>query len=279
MGSHGKGDKKEEISLYYAVLFLVKVMSPPLHRDERCHHDTSPPHAAWRGWQTFAISVHVRPAGRTIFRVVILVFGLAHCERAVEAGDLHRFATVPALAVSNTDSRVGGIHYIAIQLDEDDSGRGPTIDFSEQLRGSTVGQEWKAGVRAAVAAAGRVMGADTRYWTVTVRNASYNSYTEGASASSAIAVGLIAARRGDTLNQDVAITGAVLPDGRLLEADGLPAKLDGAARGNMRLLLIPRGQARTDEWDLMEQGRQRNVTVIEVGTLHEAYELMVRRPP
>jgi predicted S18 family serine protease len=218
-------------------------------------------------------------AGRKLLHLTVLFAGLAECGGDLEAADSHRLATVPALAVSTTDSRLGGIHYIVLQLDEDGDGRGPTISFSEQFRGSAVGEEWKAGVRAAVAAAGRVMGADTRNWTVTVRNRSYSSYTEGASASSAIAVALIAARRGDSLNQDVAITGAVSVEGRLLEVDGLPAKLDGAARGNMRLLLIPKGQARTDEWDLIEQGRQRNVTVIEVGTLQEAYELMVRRPP
>jgi predicted ATP-dependent protease len=205
--------------------------------------------------------------------------GLADWGDGIEAADSHRLATVPALAVSTTDSRLGGIHYIVIQLDEDREGRGPTIQFSEQSRGSAVGEEWKAGVRAAVAAAGLVLGADTRHWTVTVRNRSYNSYTEGASASVAVAVALIAAQRGETLNQDVAITAAISPEGRLLEVDGLPAKLDGAARGNMRLLLIPRGQARTADWDLMEQGKQRHVTVIEVGTLEEAYELMVGRRP
>ena len=232
-----------------------------------------------RGLRAFAIYVHVTTAGRTLLHVAVLLSGLTAFGGDLTAGDSHRLATVPALAVSATDSRIGGIHYIVIQLDEDGGGRGPTIQFSEQLRGSTVGEEWKAGVRVAVAAAGRVMGADTRNWTVTVRNRSYSSYTEGASASGAIAVALIAARRGETLNQDVAMTATVSPEGRLLEVDGLPAKLDGAARGHMRLLLIPKGQARTDEWDLLEQGRQRNVTVIEVGTLEEAYELMVGRRP
>lgn len=240
---------------------------------------TQTAHAAWRGLRAFAIPVHVATVGRTILRAAIFLFGLPGCGSAVEAGDFHRFATVPALAVSDTDSRVGGIHYIAVQLDEDGNGRGPTIDFSEHLRGSMVGEEWKAGVRAAVAAAGRAMGADTRNWTVTVRNRSYNSYTDGASASAAIAVALIAARRGETLSQDVAMSAGVSPEGRLLEVDGLPAKLDGAARGHMRLLLIPKGQGRTDDWDLLELGQRRNVTVIEVGTLQEAYDLMVRRPP
>jgi len=216
---------------------------------------------------------------RQLLLLAAFLAGIAHWGDGIEAADLHRLATVPALAVSTTDGRIGGLHYIVIQLDEDGQGRGPTIQFSEHLRGSAVGEEWKAGVRAAVAAAGRILGADTRNWTVTVRNRSYSSYTEGASASSAIAVALIAARRGESLNGDVAITGAVSSEGHLLEVDGLPAKLDGAARGNMRLLLIPKGQARTADWDLIEQGKQRNVSVIEVGTLQEAYDLMVDRRP
>ena len=43
---------------------------------------------------------------------------------------------------------------------------------------------------------------------------------------------------------------------------------------NMHTLLVPKGQARTEEWDLPQLGRLRNITVIEVGSLREAYELM-----
>jgi len=226
---------------------------------------------------TLCYIVQLMTTGRIILYLAILVFGLAECGGFADAADFHRLATVPALAVSATNNHVGDIHYIIVQLDEDGAGQGPMIAFSEQFRGSTVGEEWKAGVRAAVAAAGRITGADTRNWSVTVRNRSHHSYTEGASASAAIAVALIAAQLGESLNQDVAMSASVSPEGRLLEVDGLPAKLDGAARGNMRVLLIPKGQGKTEEWDLLEQAKQRNVTVIEVGTLQEAYDLMVHR--
>jgi len=42
----------------------------------------------------------------------------------------------------------------------------------------------------------------------------------------------------------------------------------------MRAMLVPKGEARTSQWDLFELGRQRNVSVVEVGTLREAYEFM-----
>lgn len=47
----------------------------------------------------------------------------------------------------------------------------------------------------------------------------------------------------------------------------------------MHIMLVPAGQARTDEWDLVELGRQRNIMVIEVGTLKEAYEVMAGQRP
>lgn len=192
----------------------------------------------------------------------------------------HGLATVPALAVGVIGgAEVGSVHYIVIQLDEDRMSRGPTIQFSERSRGSAVGDEWKEGVQTAVAAAAQAVKEDARAWTVTIKNQAYANYTNGASASSAIAVGLMAAWRGDALRPDAVITGLITADGRIQPVAGLPSKLEGAARSNMHLMLIPAGQARTDEWDLFELGRQRNITIIEVGTLNEAYEFMAGRRP
>jgi hypothetical protein len=192
----------------------------------------------------------------------------------------HRFATVPALAVGlSGGSEVGSLHYIVIQLDEDHLSRGPTVQFSQQSRGSAVGDEWKEGVQIAIIAAARAVKEDAKGWTVTIKNRAYATYTDGASASSAIAVGLMAAWRGDALRQDAVLTGLITPDGRIEPVGSLPSKLEGAARANMQTILIPSGQARTDEWDLLELGRQKNIMVIEVGTLNEAYEFMAGQRP
>ena len=191
------------------------------------------------------------------------------------ADSLHRYATVTALAVGIINGTpIGGVHYIAIQLDYDPQGQGPRILFSERRRGSIVGDGWKEGVRVATVAASYAMEQDARYWTVTIQNRTNHSLTDGSSASAAIAVGIMAAWRGDTVRSDVVLTGAIRPNGDIGRVDGLLSKLDGAARAHLHMLLVPKGQARTPEWDLIEQGSQQNITVVEVGSLAEAYERM-----
>jgi len=197
---------------------------------------------------------------------------------SIGLADPHQFATVPALAVTTSGGKErGGLHFIVIQLDRDPARRGPTIQFSERFMGSAVGDDWKEGVHVAVAAAAATMGEDPRYWTLTIRNRSLVALTIGSSASSAVAVGIMAAWRGDALQPDVALTGAIRPDGRIGEVGGLPSKLEGAAAASMRTMLVPKGQARTSEWDLIQLGRERNISVVEVSTLREAYELMTGR--
>ncbi len=186
-----------------------------------------------------------------------------------------RYMTVPALAASQINGQqVGNVHYIVLQLSRDPQGRGPTILFSESSAGSVVDEVWKDGARAAIVAAARVMGEDARNWTLTIKNRSRFSLSSGSSASSAIAVGIIAAWRGDTLRSGIVLTGVITPEGRIEDVGDLPAKLQGAVAANMHAMLVPKGEAKTDEWDLYELGQQRNIAVVEVGTLQEAYEIM-----
>lgn len=224
-----------------------------------------------------------RPGHRTLVLVVFMASAVATiCSWSTSLAEPHRFATVPALGVSVIRGKeIGGVHYIAIQLDRDPERRGPTILFNEISLGggSVVGKEWKEGVRIAVAAAADVLGEDQRNWTVTIKNRSYNSLTEGASASSAVAVGIMAAWRGDTIRSDVVLTGVITGDGRIREVGRLRGKLEGAALAKMHTLLVPKGEARTSEWDLYDLGRQYDITVIEVGSLREAYELMTSHQP
>jgi predicted S18 family serine protease len=186
-----------------------------------------------------------------------------------------RYMSVPALAAAQVNGQlVGNVHYIVLQLDRDPQGRGPTILFSESTAGSAVDEVWKDGARAAIAAAARIMGEDVRNWALTIRNRSRFSLSSGSSASSAMAVGIIAAWRGDDLRSGVVLTGVITPEGRIEDVGDLPAKLQGAVAANMHAMLVPKGEAKTDEWDLYELGRQRNITVVEVSTLQEAYEIM-----
>jgi len=191
-----------------------------------------------------------------------------------------RTASVPALAVSTVGGKqVGNVHYVLLQLERDPQGRGPTVLFSESSTGSAVDEEWKNGARAAMSAAAKVLGEDERNWRLMIKNRSRFSLSSGSSASSAIAVGVLAAWRGDALHSGVAITGVINPDGRIEDVGDLPAKLQGAVEARMRALLVPKGEARTPEWDLFELAQKTGVTVVEVGTLREAYEFMTGISP
>ncbi len=72
------------------------------------------------------------------------------------------------------------------------------------------------------------------------KNRSYNALTEGASASSAVAVGIVSAWRGDEIKSDVALRGKIMPNDRI----------EAAARAQLTTLQIPRGQLYTADWDL-----------------------------
>ena len=194
------------------------------------------------------------------------------------AAEGHRFATVPALANVTIGGRESGtVQYIVIQLDSDPQRRGPTIFFSERARGSALGDDWKESARVAVMAAAEIVGEDPRTWTLTIKNAGNTRFSRGSSASSVLAVGVIMAARGETLRPGIALTGVLRSDGHIGEVGGLPGKLEGAAAARIHTLLIPHGQGRTAEWDLFELGRQRNITIVEVRSLREAYDLMVSR--
>src|SRR3989449_10320938 len=100
----------------------------------------------------------------------------------------------------------------------------------------------------AVDAAARAIGEDPRSWLVTVKNVSSAYITDGPSASAVLAIGIVAALRGDTIPSNVAMTGRVEPDGRISEVGGIPEKLRGAAHSGLSLGLIPKGHLRPKDW-------------------------------
>jgi len=182
-------------------------------------------------------------------------------------------ASVPALAVLS-DGRTGAVHYIALQISSDPGADGPVIQFSEINLGggSLVGDDWKAGVRQAVLTALRHLGMDGRDWVVTVKNRSHNAMTDGMSASGAVAVGIMAAWRGDAIRPGVAMTGQIAPNGDILGVGSVPQKVEAAAREQFNTVLVPRGQSNMGDGNFGSQARR--VAVIEVGTLDEAYHAM-----
>jgi hypothetical protein len=216
-------------------------------------------------------------AKRIPLHLVLPLAAIMFCTQAVPlwSADSHRFATVPALGVL-TGGQTGIIHYIVLQIDKDPRREGPTVQFNEINLGggSIVSEDWKEGVRQAVAAATKAVGEDGREWMITIKNRSYNALTEGTSASGAVAVGLVAAWRGDHIKSDVALTGKIMPNGQIESVSALLIKIEAAARAQFKIILVPRGQLDTVDWDLSQLATRWNIKVIEVATLEEAYQLM-----
>ena len=218
-----------------------------------------------------------RAATRKTPRLLLLLSVFILCIQAVPlwSADSHRVATVPALGVL-AGGKIGIVHYVILQVDKDPRLEGPTIQFNEINLGggSIVSDDWKEGARHAVAAATRAVREDGREWMITIKNRSYNALTEGMSASSAIAVGIVAAWRGDDVRSDVALTGTITPNGQIELVGAIMIKVEAAARAQFKTILVPRGQLDTVDRDLSLLATQLNIRIIEVATLEEAYQFM-----
>ncbi len=220
------------------------------------------------------------PAAAILPRILLLSCCLlvALAPSAVTA-DAIRTASVPTLSVKTNGQ--GVVSFVAIQISIQARQDGPTVQFNEINLGggSAVGTDWKAGVKQAVLAATRALGIEGRDWVVTVKNRSYNSVTEGQSASAAVAVGIMAAWRRDTVRHDAVMTGQIEPDGSIRQVGRVPAKVEAAIKEGFRTILIPRGQLKTDEWDLTGLAETRAIEILEVGMLEEAYRTMTESNP
>jgi len=101
--------------------------------------------------------------------------------------------------------------------------------------------------------------------------------TDGPSAGAAMAVGFLALLRGDHIQRGIALTGTLESDGRVGRVGAIPDKVRAAAREGYRTILIPQGQSNDSRWNLTGLAMSLNVTLKEVATIDDAYELMTAR--
>jgi hypothetical protein len=114
--------------------------------------------------------------------------------------------------------------------------------------------------------------------TLSIYGAAYAPATsDGPSAGAAMAVGFIAVLRGDGIIRGVAMTGTLEPGGRIGPVGAIPDKIRAAVREGYKTILIPEGQFHDPRWNLNSLALELNITVKEVSTIDEAYELMTGR--
>ena len=198
-----------------------------------------------------------------------------------KAAHQRTFVSIPILGVIDQGGKmVGETHYLAIQIDRLSDPSGPQLQFNEgsralgNFKGAALSPDWKDAARSAIEIAARATNEDPRTWLVTLKNVSTAYITDGPSASAAVAVAIIAAVRHTATLSNVALTGTIARDGRILSVGRILEKIQGAAAGGISTVLIPKGQGRTSDWDVRPLSESLRITVIEVGTLSEAYEKM-----
>jgi len=115
--------------------------------------------------------------------------------------------------------------------------------------------------------------------TVSVQGVTYRpTGSDGPSAGAAMTVGFIAMFKGDRVQRGTALTGTIEPHGHIGWVGGIPDKIRAAKREGYHTVLVPRGQVHTAQWNLIELGFQLNITVKEVDTVDEAYQIMTGSP-
>lgn len=218
------------------------------------------------------LATHLVPVGLI---AALLSAGLV----AAQTSPDHPVVSVPALGVAG-ENLPGVVNYILIQFDRTAGQDGPVVQFNQvSFAGSSrVGEEWMEGARRAVQAVSRTVGDEGRDWLITIKNRSMTHFTDGMSAGAAVAVGIMAAYKGDAIQPDVALSGQITPDGRLDVVGGLPVKIEAAADAHYRTIVVARDQTLTPDWNLANEVAARmQVQLIRVGTLEEAYQVMTGR--
>lgn len=215
-------------------------------------------------------------------RAILVSFATLVCF-AVPGQAAHQrvFISIPIIGVTDQKGKiVGEAHYLAIQIDRLSDLSGPQLQFNEgsrafgTVKGGALSPDWKDAARSAINIAARATNEDPRTWLVTLKNVSAAYITDGPSAGAAVAVAIAAAVRHTPTLSNVALTGTVASDGRILAVGGIPEKIQGAAAAGISTVLIPKGQSRTRDWDVRPLAESLRIAVIEVGTLREAYEKM-----
>jgi uncharacterized protein len=190
-------------------------------------------------------------------------------------GPAAREAVVHVATLVRGPGVCGGDHHpLTIRVDPSSSGH-LQLGFFE-TRPNAIGPQfratgWMAGVVAATVL-GRNLNAHRISYT-------YDEGVEGPSAGALTTAALLALMRGQAIAGDAAMTGTVNPDGTVGPVGGIAQKIAGAHPKTKRFG-IPRGarmalnQCTGKRDDLVELGRARQIEVVEIGDVREAYQLL-----
>lgn len=214
---------------------------------------------------------------RSRFHVAIVLTGCLLPDLSLLAGPpAPRELVVHAASFYETaDGAEGTTHPVLLRLEPSNLGI-LQVGLFETSAGA-VGPQWRAASWMAALVASSIADEDLRAWRISY---TLGGLVDGPSAGALTTCGLLALFRGESLPEDVSMTGTIHPDGTIGPVGGIPQKILGAARNGKRRFALPLGQRRDidlstgNEVDCIELGRQNGIEVAEVGDLREAYAFL-----
>ena len=212
--------------------------------------------------------------------VAALLLGVATLEVSNRTGN-HR-VTVQALwyGTSSEGQVVSGVTPVEITAVADDPDSPLAVDL-RGLQAEGAGPMWTAATSVAAVQAVLESGVDPRIGQLQY---SLNEEIDGPSAGALMTVGSLAAIAGESILDSITMTGTVLPDGSVGAVAGIPAKIRAAAEAGFTQVLIPVGSAVSVDpstkiaVDTIDQGKSLGVKVTPVGSIPEAYAILIGKP-
>lgn len=211
---------------------------------------------------------------RSAWTAALLLWAICHGSSPSPAA-AENFVEVPLLVAVRANDR-GAFELLLMRWDQQPApdplvvrwGK-TTVQFSET---------YLAALEAAWRYAEARLPAARRTGTIWLQGLAYApTTTDGPSAGAVMAVGFLAVLNGNPIRRGIALTGTIEADGRIGSVGAIPDKIRAAAREGYRTVLIPAGQLHDPRWNLSGLALELNMTVKEVGTVEEAYELMTGR--
>ncbi len=163
----------------------------------------------------------------------------------------------------------GGATRVQVRVAPETDGR-PRVAVHEQSS-SGLGDAWRPAAWRAARVAAAAVGKPTAAFRFDVET---DGFVDGPAAAAALATAFIAAATGQDLADDVAIIGALGPDGSVAPVALIGPRVTGALAAGARRIGVPAGQTTTDSGDdLAALARERGGEIVEIGDIYQAVRL------
>ena len=194
---------------------------------------------------------------------------------AAETTTTYTEATVWAMWIKQSDIPVPGASRFTVRISPNKT-KDAAVGLIEHSLGGA-GDTWKSSAWIAAVAASNTKNVLLTDYEFLLK---VRGYIDGPSAGMLMAATMLALMNGDTIRENVTITGTVNPDGTIGPISGLDLKMQAAQKAGIKEIgypMIDDGDAAKFVADIKAQGDKLGVTTVPVGDIYQAYEFLTGR--